>query len=103
MQGGSRETYISSWGVGHDGGGSQGVRHRAVAERLILAVGESDATAVVVGESGVAERLILSHCDGGGGRGVVHDGGGSRRGVGHDSSGSRRGVRYDTDMMVVWW
>jgi hypothetical protein len=99
VQGGSRETYISSWGVGHDGGGSQGVRHRAVAERLILAVGESDATAVVVGESGVAERLILSHCDGSGGRGVVHDGGGSRR----ESDMTAVVAVEESDMMVVWW
>ena len=59
--------------------------------------------AVVVGESGAAERLILSHCDGGGGRGVGRDGGGSRRGVGGDGGGSRRGVRRDGGAVVVIW
>ena len=67
-----------------------------------MAVGESAATAVVVGESVAAESLILSHCDGGGGRGVGCNGS-QPQGVGHGTfSGHGNGCGSEVSQCQGW-
>jgi hypothetical protein len=67
-----------------------------------VAVGESAATAVVVGESVAAESLILSHCDGGGGRGVGRNGS-QPQGVGHGTfSGHGNGCGSEVSQCQGW-